>query len=300
MSLWICFSWLNIWATNEYLIDDENEQKIHPLNQRSPELHSFDSHSIKSQSEKLIGLEDKPFAFREKEYNELNSNRFEYQSNKSITDHSLNEICLFINKKPELKADSADFWFPNEGALCAPSIPEIKKKSRRKIDPVTEKKQQNFEWYKEFWKLKLIHNLITKELKSIQEDDEQYEQKLNIINENKERHENDLGYYLGIEDSRRKRIRRLATEIERKHRCLVPKCSKAYGSEGSLNQHLIRKHPLVFEEWMKRITEKENESQPKKSIISREDKNQIRKEIEKMCAVLCKDEDSNYDNSDSD
>lgn len=143
----------------------------------------------------------------------------------------------------------------------------------------------------------MIYHLINKELKQVQADNEKYEHKLNIMNENKERHEDELGYYLGIEDNRKKRVRRLATEIERKHTCLVPKCPKAYGSEGSLNQHLIRKHPQVYEEWMKRITEKENESS-RKNQISREEKDQIRKEIEKLCVTLCQDDESNYDDSD--
>lgn len=287
------------WCNNESLIGNENEQKFEAFHNSSLGLGSFDSHSMRSHSERLIGFEEKPLISEECEFNNMNSNKFDYHLDKSISDHSLNEMWSLISKKAEVKIDSAEFEGHEE--FCIPAYPESKKKSRRKVDPVTEKKKQNFEWYKEFCKLKLIYNLIAKELKSIREDDERYEEKLAIINENKGRHEDDLGYYLGIEDSRRKRIRRLATEIERKHRCLVPKCSKAYGSEGSLNQHLIRKHPLVFEEWMRRINEKENESQPKKSQLSREDKNQIRKEIEKMCSVLCKDEDSDYDNnSDSD
>lgn len=76
------------------------------------------------------------------------------------------------------------------------------------------------------------------------------------------------------------------------------KCPKAYGSEGSLNQHLIRKHPKVYEEWMKRIGEKENENAQKKNQISREEKDEIRREIEKISLSLCKDDDSNFDDSD--
>lgn len=173
-----------------------------------------------------------------------------------------------------------------------------KKKQRKRVDPVVEKKRQNFECYKEYCKLKTIYTLIEKELKEVQADTEKYENTLSVMNDNKERHEDELGYYLGIEDSRKKRVRRLATEIERKHKCLVPKCPKAYGSEGSLNQHLIRKHPLVYEEWMKRITEKENEGDQKKNQLSREEKDEIRKQIEKMCGFLCRDDESNYDDSD--
>lgn len=89
-----------------------------------------------------------------------------------------------------------------------------------------------------------------------------------------------------------KRVRRLATEIERKHKCLVPKCPKAYGSEGSLNQHLLRKHPLVYDEWNKRISEKESQTSNKKGQISREEKDKIRKEIEKIAPELCQGDES--------
>ena len=199
--------------------------------------------------------------------------------------------------------EEAKFDFHHEDQSCEGNFLQpssfTKKKSRKRVDPVLEKKRQNYECYKEYCKLKTIYTLISKELKIIQEDNDKYEEKLEIIKENKERHEDELGYYLGIEDNRKKRVRRLATEIERKHRCLVPKCPKAYGSEGSLNQHLIRKHPLVFEEWMKRITEKEKENELKKNQVSREEKDQIRREIEKIITILCKDDESNCDDSDS-
>lgn len=161
-----------------------------------------------------------------------------------------------------------------------------------------ERQRQNFECYKEFCKLKTIHTLIERELNKVNADNERYEKTLDVMNENKERHEDELGYYLGIEDNRKKRVRRLATEIERKHRCLVPKCPKAYGSEGSLNQHLIRKHPMVYEEWMRRIAEKEQECPQKKNQLTREDKDEIRAEIEKIAVTLCRDDESGYDDSD--
>jgi cellulose biosynthesis protein BcsQ len=132
----------------------------------------------------------------------------------------------------------------------------------------------------------------------VQTDSSKYEKTLSLMNDNKERHEDELGYYLGIEDNRKKRVRRLATEIERKHHCLVPKCPKAYGSEGSLNQHLIRKHPKVYEEWMRRITELEEANVHKKNQVSRQEKDEIRADIEKICSELIKDDESRFDDSD--
>lgn len=156
------------------------------------------------------------------------------------------------------------------------------KKKRKRLDPASEKRMQNYECYKEYCRLKTIHDLIKRELKVIKTDNEVYEDRLEIMKENRARHEDELGYYLDIEDSKNKRIRRLATEIERKHRCLVVKCPKAYGSEGSLNQHLIRKHKLVYEEWINRITEIEKINQK----VTKEDKDKIRKDIEKISMTL--------------
>lgn len=179
---------------------------------------------------------------------------------------------------------------PSEKALKADSR---KEKPRAKIT----NENRNLCCYQEYIKLKKIHLIIQAELTNIQADSEAYEATLAIMNENKERHEDELGYYLGIEDNRKKRIRRLATEIERKHKCLVLKCPKAYGSEGSLNQHLLRKHPLVYKEWMKRISEKEAENSQKKNQISREEKQQIRNEIQKISATLWQDDESQYEDS---
>lgn len=45
-------------------------------------------------------------------------------------------------------------------------------------------------------------------------------------------------------------MRRVASEIKRHYKCMVEDCSKAYGSEGSLNQHIKLKHPEYFQNVM--------------------------------------------------
>ena len=215
-----------------------------------------------------------------------------------FSENSINEGCPSLHApkiipqsvNEEVKEESLPHAFLSWDSMNQQK--SLKKKQKKRIDPLQERQNQNYECYKEFWKLISIHSLITKELSQVREDDQKYEKMLEIMNENKERHEDDLGYYLGIEENRKKRIRRLATEIERKHKCLLPKCPKAYGSEGSLNQHLIRKHPLIYEEWMKRITEKETQTSNKKGQIPREEKDKIRREIELIAPSLCQDDDS--------
>jgi hypothetical protein len=44
---------------------------------------------------------------------------------------------------------------------------------------------------------------------------------------------------------KQKRHRRRATLIDRHYQCPLQTCSKNYGSEGSLNQHMKLKHPEV-------------------------------------------------------
>lgn len=44
------------------------------------------------------------------------------------------------------------------------------------------------------------------------------------------------------EDLKKKRFRKTAAEINRHFKCPIETCQKAYGSEGSLNQHIKLKH----------------------------------------------------------
>ena len=43
-----------------------------------------------------------------------------------------------------------------------------------------------------------------------------------------------------------KRYRRTASEIERRYKCPIENCQRAYGCEGSLNQHIKLKHPTYY------------------------------------------------------
>ena len=45
---------------------------------------------------------------------------------------------------------------------------------------------------------------------------------------------------------KKKRHRRTAEEIERMFKCPYAPCTKSYGSEGSLSQHIKLKHPQYY------------------------------------------------------
>eukprot|EP01102_Stenamoeba_stenopodia_P020100 TRINITY_DN772_c0_g1_i1.p1 TRINITY_DN772_c0_g1~~TRINITY_DN772_c0_g1_i1.p1 ORF type:complete len:689 (-),score=98.29 TRINITY_DN772_c0_g1_i1:62-2128(-) len=66
---------------------------------------------------------------------------------------------------------------------------------------------------------------------------QQFVKSKNGSKKRKERHSSDED-----EDDTKKRHRRTAHQIERKHRCEVPTCGKAYGSEGALKMHVRLKH----------------------------------------------------------
>lgn len=72
--------------------------------------------------------------------------------------------------------------------------------------------------------------------------------KLNRLESNKRKHEEVLGMPFEIDNEKKKRHRRTATEIARHYKCPIDDCPKSYGSEGSLNQHIKIKHPEYYAE----------------------------------------------------
>tara|TARA_B110000285_G_C14879603_1_gene493214 strand:+ start:466 stop:651 length:186 start_codon:yes stop_codon:yes gene_type:complete len=54
-----------------------------------------------------------------------------------------------------------------------------------------------------------------------------------------------------IDNEKKKRHRRTATEIARHYRCPIEGCPKSYGGEGSLNQHIKLKHSAYYKEMIK-------------------------------------------------
>ncbi len=97
---------------------------------------------------------------------------------------------------------------------------------------------------------------------------------MQIIKENKLRHEDKLGVHLdlsGVLDEKKKKWkRRTAVEIERRHNCPLADCEKSYGSEGSLNMHIKRKHPEYF------VTMKEGNYDSKANeSISEDDEDEV-------------------------
>ena len=87
---------------------------------------------------------------------------------------------------------------------------------------------------------------------------------------------------------KRKRKRKTKDQVERNYKCNIDNCTKSYGSENSLNQHMKLKHP---EFWAK-IKEKENiltaSSGDKKKRLA-----EVKKELDEEIRMKAEKEASN-------
>ncbi|CAI2383142.1 unnamed protein product [Moneuplotes crassus] len=83
---------------------------------------------------------------------------------------------------------------------------------------------------------------LVKQLLSAVTDNQRLEEELKDISDTNESN-----------SGKRKRHRRPAHEIRRHHKCPAPLCGKAYGSEGSLSQHLKLKHRSYYEQYSKLV-----------------------------------------------
>ncbi len=81
---------------------------------------------------------------------------------------------------------------------------------------------------------------------------------------------------------RKKRKRRLKSEVERNYKCPIPECQKSYGSENSLNQHIKLKHQDYWDKCKISEIKKmdENPEQEKVKIIGEQVYNFVKKEPE--------------------
>jgi len=77
--------------------------------------------------------------------------------------------------------------------------------------------------------------MLTNRLQQLLNEKQELSFKLNKLEANKRKHEEDLGMPFDIAEEKRKRHRRTANEIHRHYRCPFDECPKSYGSEGSLN-----------------------------------------------------------------
>ncbi|CAD8152588.1 unnamed protein product [Paramecium octaurelia] len=90
------------------------------------------------------------------------------------------------------------------------------------------------DYYLEFLQ-QYLHNVnLRKKVKELLKEKGEIQQKLEML----EKEGNNHSF-----EERKKRLRSLASEIQRNFECPLTKCSKKYGSEGSLNQHIKLKHP---------------------------------------------------------
>ncbi len=97
--------------------------------------------------------------------------------------------------------------------------------------------QESSKFYKKYLGEYYKNVNLVKQLLSAVTDNQRLEEELKDISDTTE-----------STSGKRKRHRRPAHEIRRHHKCPAPQCGKAYGSEGSLSQHLKLKHRMYYEQ----------------------------------------------------
>lgn len=108
---------------------------------------------------------------------------------------------------------------------------------------------QNLSYYQEFCRLFIANNVLQTQMKELLNEKTDLMGNLNRLEKRSEELLGKSGQLDSLQP-KKKRYRRNANQIERHYRCPVgpTTCSKSYGSEGSLNQHIRLKHFEYFQE----------------------------------------------------
>jgi flagellar biosynthesis/type III secretory pathway chaperone len=94
---------------------------------------------------------------------------------------------------------------------------------------------QNHHFYKEFCRLYYAKVILSNRLQQLLNEKQELNYQLSNLENNKLEHEKVLGMAFEIDNEKKKRHRRVATDIARHYKCPCHECPKSYGSEGSLN-----------------------------------------------------------------
>jgi len=102
--------------------------------------------------------------------------------------------------------------------------------------------EHNLNYYQEYCRLFIANVVLTTQMKDLVAEKNELLNKLAKL-EKRSKELNDTKTLDDAAEEKKKRFRRVASEIDRHYRCPVESCQKSYGSEGSLNQHVKLKHP---------------------------------------------------------
>eukprot|EP00743_Colponemidia_sp_Colp-15_P005086 GILK01005475.1.p1 GENE.GILK01005475.1~~GILK01005475.1.p1 ORF type:complete len:231 (-),score=20.63 GILK01005475.1:190-882(-) len=102
---------------------------------------------------------------------------------------------------------------------------------------------QNYTYYQEYCRLFLANEVLTAQMKQLVQEKNMLQTRLSKLENSKRKADDPLNGADDTPSEKKKRHRRTAGEIERVYKCTGDGCSKSYGSEGSLNQHIKIKHP---------------------------------------------------------
>jgi len=102
---------------------------------------------------------------------------------------------------------------------------------------------QNTNYYQEYCRLFIANVVLTTQMKELVAEKNELLSKLSKLEQRQSEMALKSPSLGGDSESKKKRERRRACEIDRHYTCPIEKCQKSYGSEGSLNQHVKNKHP---------------------------------------------------------
>ena len=93
---------------------------------------------------------------------------------------------------------------------------------------------QNYHFYKEYCRLYYANIILANRLQQLLNEKQELGYKLNRLDNNKRKHEDVLGMPFEIDNEKKKRHRRNASEIKKTWLCPIDGCKRKYGTEGSL------------------------------------------------------------------
>jgi len=125
-------------------------------------------------------------------------------------------------------------------------------------------------YYQEAYNLYLTNNLITAKINELLLEKSQILMRLALLDKAQTPIKYKL-HQMNVPQSKKKRNRRSASQIDRHYRCPEQTCAKTYGSEGSLYQHIKIKHPSFNISAF--ISYKEKKSNSSKDDVNKENAN---------------------------
>eukprot|EP01017_Pseudomicrothorax_dubius_P013745 TRINITY_DN1615_c0_g1_i7.p1 TRINITY_DN1615_c0_g1~~TRINITY_DN1615_c0_g1_i7.p1 ORF type:complete len:217 (-),score=38.12 TRINITY_DN1615_c0_g1_i7:52-702(-) len=115
-----------------------------------------------------------------------------------------------------------------------------------KLPPGFPPEDNNFAYYHEYSRIFPTNVLLQTQMRGLLSEKAELMMKLSQLEKKTNELTGKTSGQFELVQTKKKRIRRMANQIDRLHKCPCAPCPKSYGSEGSLHQHLRLKHNDYF------------------------------------------------------